>query len=347
MRQGSLAAERLPVSALRSSRPRNLTVVVSDCTGDAWRDGQMWEHLRLCARTAPTVLVNPLPTKLWRHLGIDLPAVRAGAPAAPGAANVELRVPATLAGPSAEPVAIPALSLSPRSLGQWARVLMRGSPERCDALLVAPRNEPREEAALPGGHAHEVSAVEGFRYLASPIAVRLAVLCSPFPAFTVELIQFVAEMLVPEATTADIAEFVGAGPVRLSRADDVWGSTVWIRFRPDARAELADMLGVRDAWRLHDAIASSQEYDEDEPHRPCALVADPPDHPDAPSGHRPLAEAAAYVLMALGVGETARSAESTLVPEATAPSVREESPPRSVEIQAELRPSRCSTTCGP
>ena len=97
----------------------------------------MWEQLHRWARHAPTALVDPLPTGIWRHVGVDL--VYEGVELPP----------------------VPALSLSPRSLGQWARVLMRGSPEGCDALLVAAQDdtfEPRPPEPLPCAHVAEYMA---------------------------------------------------------------------------------------------------------------------------------------------------------------------------------------------
>ncbi|KUH39613.1 SAV_2336 N-terminal domain-related protein [Streptomyces kanasensis] len=69
---------------LRRADGRRLVVVVSDCMAPAWRAPAVWRLLREWAATTPMALLNPLPTKLWRRGGLNLPTVRF-TPAAPGA----------------------------------------------------------------------------------------------------------------------------------------------------------------------------------------------------------------------------------------------------------------------
>ncbi|WP_228981119.1 NaeI family type II restriction endonuclease [Streptomyces sp. DH12] len=69
---------------LRRADGRRLVVVVSDCMAAAWRGPAVWRLLREWAATTPMALLNPLPTKLWRRGGLNLPTVRF-TPAAPGA----------------------------------------------------------------------------------------------------------------------------------------------------------------------------------------------------------------------------------------------------------------------
>ena len=295
-RLGSRGSVRLTFATLGPSQARRLTLIVSDCTGRAWRDGRMWAQVHNWARAAPTALINPLPARIWRHIGVDLPATRAGAPLVPGSKNPGFRLAEHLVGDAAECLAVPMLTLSPRSLGQWARVLMRGSPEGCDALLV-PRRENQYEAADPPMEVSGIPVAEGFRYLASAAAVRLAALCSPFPSFNLEMVRFIANVLVPEATTADIAEFVVAGPLAVFDAGQ--DSSAVFLFREDAVADLQAMLGTRDAWRLHDALVAGGNPTDEQSNRAYARVGVPEGNWTGLDGRQSLSDAVAHVLRAL------------------------------------------------
>ncbi|MCP9963184.1 hypothetical protein LUX05_20835 [Streptomyces somaliensis] len=147
---------------LRQADGRRLVVVVSDCVSAPWRTPPVWRLLRRWAATTPTALLNPLPAKLWRRGGMNLPTVRF-TPAAPGSHRGRLpHGTPSLLGP-AEPdgppdgtpagggtdrgdagawLPVPVLSLSPHSLDRWSRAAMRGAPEGCTAILVPPGGRP-------------------------------------------------------------------------------------------------------------------------------------------------------------------------------------------------------------
>lgn len=80
----------------RSVQPRRLMLVLSDWASAAWRDGSQWNQLRTWAAAMPTVLLNPLPSKIWRQTGMSLPAVRVVSPGTPGVNNAQLRFVTTL-----------------------------------------------------------------------------------------------------------------------------------------------------------------------------------------------------------------------------------------------------------
>ncbi|MFJ2225734.1 SAV_2336 N-terminal domain-related protein [Streptomyces anulatus] len=134
----------LPTSTGQLGSPdgRRLIVVVSDCAAPAWRAPEIWQQLRAWAGHEPVALLNPLPPKLWRRTGLDLPTVRVS-PDAPGTGNTGLRfrLPPLLAVGEADPgewLALPVLSLSPHALGRWSRTVMLAAPEGCSAALIPP-----------------------------------------------------------------------------------------------------------------------------------------------------------------------------------------------------------------
>jgi NADH:ubiquinone oxidoreductase subunit F (NADH-binding)/ferredoxin len=256
---------------MKSPDGRRLTLIVSDCSSEGWYRGLAWTVIRKWAHTVPIALVNPLPSKLWRRTGLDMPAMRVDAPATSGSLNSALRYETpfmfrTSASSNEAWTPLPALTMTPYSLGRWARTLMRIDRRGCDAVIV-PDQElldeleileegsdlqgmPRSdgEDTLPGGQ----DIVDGFLHIASPEAVRLAVLCAPYQQVGLPLLHLIREELVPEATASDEAEVVVSGLFTVS-SDQSGGAT--LRFREGTRARLKNMLSARDAWLLHDALS--------------------------------------------------------------------------------------------
>jgi len=79
---------------LSASDARRLVVVVSDCAASGWREPDVWRHLRAWSLSTPVALLNPLPQRLWRRTGLDLPTVRVSA-RLPGSAGSLLDVDAS------------------------------------------------------------------------------------------------------------------------------------------------------------------------------------------------------------------------------------------------------------
>ncbi|MEU5978325.1 TIR-like protein FxsC [Streptomyces sp. NPDC047315] len=249
---------RLPI---RSSGARGLVLVVSDCVPGRAGEQYLWDQVHQWASAVPTLLVNPLPQEKWRRSGLDLPAVRVTAPAAPGARSGRLRFarPAVLdALPHGDrPPApddwlpVPVVGLSPRVIQRWARTVMRGDPTGCQAVLVpAPGVFPRPPVPPVDG----VRAVESFVHRASDPALSLAVLCSSFARLSPALLHLVRQELVPQATTADVAEVLTGGLVSLVDGSGDGPGPV-LAFRPGVRERLARGLGVRDEHRTREAVS--------------------------------------------------------------------------------------------
>ncbi|MEU5677025.1 Z1 domain-containing protein [Streptomyces rochei] len=254
-RQGRLA----PPGRLRAPHGRQLVLTVSDCASDAWQAPGIWEHLRTWARTTPVALLNPLPTKLWRRTGLDLPTVRV-APGPPGASNAELAFtlpPLLPAGEKArskgEWLPLPVLSLSPHSLDRWSRAVMQAAPEGCAAVLMPPGGRVTAHGrARPAKGGGDEARAEGFLHTAAPAAARLAVVCSPFDRLSLALVHLIRQELVPEATTADVAEVLTSGLFPLDNSPD--GSVTLVP-SPAARTRLGQDLAQYDVWRLNRALS--------------------------------------------------------------------------------------------
>jgi hypothetical protein len=203
--------------------------------------------------TGPTAILNPLPTKLWRHTGLDLPTARVG-PGAPGSHNAGLRfeIPLLLRmlpGMTGKWVPLPVLSLTPHALGQWARTLMLGDPDGCDALLIPPSGRLDEHADSDKPSADDL--VDSFQRMASPAAMRLAVLCAPYKRVSLPLFHLMRQELVPAASLSDIAEVIVGGLFTIAGDG---GPHLELHFREGVQARLQGMLSAPDAWRLFEAL---------------------------------------------------------------------------------------------
>ncbi|MFD8552453.1 hypothetical protein ACFV08_12865, partial [Streptomyces fradiae] len=148
---------------------------------------------------------------------------------------------------------VPVLSLSPHSLDRWSRAAMRGAPEGCTAVLVPPggrlSGRPRPRTAAPSSAA----AARGFLRTASPRAVRLGVLCAPFDRLSLRLLHVIRRELVPDATTADVAEAVTSGLFELVPPAGADGSLELV-LSEEVRAVLRERLPAHEAWRVHQAL---------------------------------------------------------------------------------------------
>lgn len=300
--------QRVTEGGGRAAQPRRLMLVLSDWASSAWRDGTQWNQLRTWAAAMPTVVLNPLPPKIWRHTGMSLPAARVVSPGAPGVHNARLRFTTTLLMGEAFPGAtdrdwqpVPVTSLSPHAVGGWARTLMLSDPAGCEALLLpvpalVDQLVAQEEHLPPGGR----SLTEAYLHRASPAAVRLAVLCSLYPQVSIDMLGVVRRSLVPEASSADVAEFVVGGLVTVTDAARE-GGPLMLRFREGARDQLRPRLGALDARRLHSALDRYIVNNSASPKRVPAAAAGRLRTAPVPVDPEPFAEVSAGALRALGI----------------------------------------------
>ncbi|WMX43958.1 NaeI family type II restriction endonuclease [Streptomyces roseicoloratus] len=243
---------------LRAADGRRLVVLVSDCMAGAWRRPEVWHLLRRWASAQPTALLNPLPTKLWRHGGLNLPTTRF-TPAAPGTHRSRVPVEPPLTAPGSRTaeadgdwLPVPVLSLTPHALGRWSDTLMRGDPEGCTAVLVPPTGRPATgPARAPAAPLPPAELTRRFLRTASPRAARLTVLCAPFDRLSLRLLHLVRARLVPDATVADVAEAVTSGVFGITEDG---GGTVELTLPPEAREVLREHLPAHEVWALHQAL---------------------------------------------------------------------------------------------
>jgi Tetratricopeptide repeat/NB-ARC domain len=243
---------------LRTPGGRRLIIVVTDAAAAGWFRPGTWHTLRMWAESTPTALISPLDTRLWHRTGLDLPAIRVR-PGTPGSPNSLLpySVPYLLRERQLSAsgwMPLPVATFSPHMLGRWARTLMRGDPAGCDALLIPPAHRLHHSETEGEDEYRQTTGREladAFCRAATPQAARLAVLCAPFSAVTLPLLQFICQELAPEASTRDVSEVIVGG---LFRSPSTGPGGAKLRFRPGVRTRLRELLTESDAWRTYEAL---------------------------------------------------------------------------------------------
>ncbi|MGI5167467.1 SAV_2336 N-terminal domain-related protein [Spirillospora sp. CA-253888] len=150
---------------------RQVVLVLSDCSGPHWWDGDAPAAVRQWAVTGPTAILQPLPERMWRRTAVQAVPGTA-ALIRPGGPNMELRFAPYDGGP--EPgLPVPVLEIAPRWFAGWAGLLAGGGPEpaaMADFAAVAQSAAPvRQEQRLP-----VEERVRRFLAAASPEAAELA-----------------------------------------------------------------------------------------------------------------------------------------------------------------------------
>ncbi|MFS8200049.1 SAV_2336 N-terminal domain-related protein [Streptomyces sp. CWNU-52B] len=247
-----------------SADGRRLVLVLSDCVAPGWRRAETWQLLRRWGARSPVALLNPLPGRLWHRTGLNHPAIRV-AQRRPGVRNADLtfHVPLllrTLPGAAtADWQPLPTLTFSPHSLARWAETFMRGSPQGYDAVLVPSGGVVPSLFPTPNGGRRATTTTttgpdrtEAFLRTASPSAVRLAALCSPFGSLSLPLLHLIRQQVLPEAGVDDLAELLTNPVVTITEHED---RPPVVRFDDTTRERLASRLGRRDAWRTYEALS--------------------------------------------------------------------------------------------
>ncbi|WP_267885343.1 TIR-like protein FxsC [Streptomyces scabiei] len=300
-------------SRLLASDRRRLVIILSDCQAPAWQSGRAWATVRDWARAMPTAMLNPLPLSLWRHTGLELFGTTALSPSRPTAGGVRLtaRIPPLLKAAAVGHhgqnswIPLPVLSLSPHQVSRWARSLMRADPSGCDALLIPAAELAREVFAASEEEpaAGEPDTVDAFLRLASPQAVRLAVLCSMFEEVPLSLLYLIQQTLVPEAGVSEVAEVINGRLFEVAGTGDDRSEEIVLTARNNIRSRLTPLLSRSDLWHVHDALSSHISTHAEQLAGFRAVVSDTASPHAVPAGAQPFAEASDQTLRLLGMAQ--------------------------------------------
>ncbi|NJR70496.1 MAG: SUMF1/EgtB/PvdO family nonheme iron enzyme [Synechococcales cyanobacterium CRU_2_2] len=202
---------------------RRLMLLLSDCTSEGWRSGQILDGLSLWGEQAPVAVVQFLPERLWsqtvlgRGVPVWLSAVEPGVPSAK--LNRAYRMPlfeqllalAEIQPSSRQRLVVPVVPLEAEPLKQWAKVVAGLGEVRTMGVEF-----DRGKFGASGGSG-EVEAVEQqaelrvqrFRSTASLVAQRLAGLMAAVPVDPV-IVDLIRQSLLRQAGPVHVAEvFMG------------------------------------------------------------------------------------------------------------------------------------------
>ncbi|MFD0266809.1 SAV_2336 N-terminal domain-related protein [Streptomyces sp. NPDC127106] len=227
---------------LRDPSGRSLTMVVSDCAGPLWREGEAQRMLHRWAECTPCVVVQPLPQRLWNRSWLPtergtLTRVEGGAgrlrfrpdrPARPGRLRGGLTV--------------PVLPPNATALGAWARLVAGFGtgpvPAEVGRVLA---DHPAAPVPPPRAVRPPRELVRRFYSSASPRAVQLAVYLAAAP-LTLPVMRLVQRTMLPDSEPSDLAEVLLSGLLRRGPA-----AGEWYEFTPGVQDVLLGPLGRDEA----------------------------------------------------------------------------------------------------
>ncbi|WP_172382690.1 SAV_2336 N-terminal domain-related protein [Streptomyces sp. MNP-20] len=230
---------------------RQLTLVLSDCSGPHWWAGRAGQALYTWARHGPTAVLQPLPERLWR---------RTAAPTVPGRATAaRAHAPNTAlrftphhgrAHRPAGALPVPVLELAPEWLADWAAlVAAAGDRPRDTAVTYAAAAPPAlAEPLAEEGDLPIAERVLRFQLAASRTAADLAAhVALSVPALPV--MRLIQQRVTPGSRPSDLAEVLLSGllePVDLERGR--------YDFAPGARAALIETLPRPESLAVTDLL---------------------------------------------------------------------------------------------
>ncbi|MEV0440295.1 tetratricopeptide repeat protein [Streptomyces spectabilis] len=241
----------VPAAAAVDPTGRQLTLVLSDCSGPHWWAGRAGRALHTWARRGPTAVLQPLPERLWR---------RTAAPTVPGRASAARALAPNTAlrfiphhGRAHRPAGalpVPVLELAPEWLADWAALVAAvGDRPRDTAVTYVGPAPPARAAPLPDeGDLPIAERVLRFQLAASGTAAGLAAhVALSVPALPV--MRLIQQRVTPGSRPSDLAEVLLSGllePVDLERGR--------YDFVPGARAALIETLPRPESLAVTDLL---------------------------------------------------------------------------------------------
>ncbi|MFE5541400.1 SAV_2336 N-terminal domain-related protein [Streptomyces sp. NPDC056492] len=227
---------------LRDPTGRALTMVVSDCAGPLWREGEAQRLLHRWAECTPCVVVQPLPQRLWSRSW--LPTERGVLTRAEGGSGKLRFRPDRPARPGRYTggLTVPVLPPSAIALGSWARLVagLGTGPVPAEVGRVL-ADHPAAPLPPPRAVRPPRELVRRFRASASPSAVQLAVYLSAAP-LTLPVMALVQRTMLPDSEPSDLAEVLLSGLLRRGQA-----AGQWYEFVPGVQDVLLGPLGRDEA----------------------------------------------------------------------------------------------------
>ena len=218
-------------SELLTGDRRRLVVILSDCVGAGWHNGQMRALVGVWAKTLPTVVFQVFPERLWsrtalaRSITVEFQAKTADTPNStlkPTVLSVwdQPRLDAAQGQADVPDVPyMPVVPLDPQALGRWAGVLSGDRRQR--TLGIVWDASPATLAPAPSS-AQRPSVgdrLDTFILRASPLSRELATLLTAAPVITLPIVRLIRRAMLPQARTVHFAEVFMSGLLKVSGRD--------------------------------------------------------------------------------------------------------------------------------
>jgi hypothetical protein len=231
---------------------RRVILVLSDCTGPAWRSGAAHRALAVWARHGPVAILQPLPQRLWHQCAARPVPIRytARLPCLPNA-RLDWDGPARdIDGSGGGVIPVPVLELEPEWLASWADLVTTPrSGVHGMAILVHPTDGDPDPwpAAEDDGAATPAQRILRFQAGASPEAYRLAGYLAAVP-ISLPVIRLVQQAMLPAPRPSQLAEVFLSGLLhRIGPGDRIHPDEVRYDFHSGVRDLLLDNLAAPDA----------------------------------------------------------------------------------------------------
>ncbi|MEV6751623.1 SAV_2336 N-terminal domain-related protein [Streptomyces sp. NPDC051214] len=242
----------LAPAAMVDPTGRQVTLLLSDCSGPHWWGGHASPALHLWARRGPTAILQPLPERLWRRTAA--PAIPGKAIASrAGAPNTALRFTphdGRAGRPAPDAVPVPVLELSPEWLADWAGLVTASGDHHRDTAVtyVSAAQPPHSQPLAEEGELTITDRILRFQAAASPTAVDLAAhVALSVPALPV--MRLIQQRVTPGSRASDLAEVLLSG--LLEPVDPERGL---YDFVPGARSALLETLPRPESLAVADLL---------------------------------------------------------------------------------------------
>ncbi len=244
---------------LLSPMGRQLVIVVSDCTAQAWYHGSAYQMLTQWARQTPTVLTQVLPRSLW--LGTSMTEADATMRAdQPGLPNAKLHVqPDFYAEWLQTGAPLPIVTLDEWSIAPWAK-MVAGSGQSLASGLILPdltealaKNIPLPSPTRPAP-ADAAARVQSFLGTASPLARQLARYLAVAP-LSLPVLQLVQQAMLPQSRQSHLAEIFRSELMNLPTPATLLTEETIFDFHEGVREELLRDLKRSETLLVLDKVA--------------------------------------------------------------------------------------------
>ncbi|MGC1305824.1 MAG: formylglycine-generating enzyme family protein [Phormidesmis sp.] len=225
-------------SELIDPQGRRIAIVLSDCAGAYWWNGQLRPMLQAWADAMPTVVWQMLPEWMWSRTALGRGKAVALSNGTPGAANQQLQ-PLEIgldefSASELKLAPIPVVTSDPSDLNNWSLMLMGDRRERTPGFLLpqfggqVPKSKSLEEMAQDTMRREGIpledealqqqiekiasGRIQRFLQMSSPQARRLVMLLAAAPVITLPVMRLIRDSMMPdERSPLPVAEVFLSG----------------------------------------------------------------------------------------------------------------------------------------